>query len=263
MTTTDPSDLAALLTRAATGTVTQPMLTGMGEPGGAVRYGQGRILTWNAATFNNTVAFRGGVLQDLPVLSGPDALTYRPDDTVAIMSWSPNGGATVHWIMGRVIVPGPGRGEEAIEWMTSELGRRIAAAVFASRIKFDIVPDIETYTSAVTFGDLPTVGPTVSEAEVTDAGVMIVFMSANIYLPSAGFAGAYMSVEVDGPSPKIPYFDNSLHLGTLDAKGGGMSIRASSAFIYDNLDTGSYRVRAKYLGEDCEFGDREVIVISL
>jgi hypothetical protein len=261
MSPSKPDDLLPLLTKAAT--QNQPLLSGMGQPGSLTNFGQGRILAWNPSTFENSVAFRGGVLTNLPVMSGPDALTYKPDDIVSIQSSSPNGGAATHWIAGRIIIPGPGKGEEAIAWMTSELGRRIAASVFASRIKFDIVPDIESGAPGASFGDLPTVGPTVSEVDITEAGVMIVFISANMQLPAAGFVGAYMSVEVDGPSPKIPYFDNSLALSTADAKGGGMAIRATSAFIYDNMDTGSYQVRAKYRGTNCTFGDREVFVISL
>lgn len=183
--TTDPADLASLLTRAATSNSNQPLLSGLGQPGGAAHFGQGRILSWNPTTFNNSIAFRGGVLQDLPVLSGPDALTYQPDDIVAIMSWSPNGGATVHWIMGRVIVPGPGKGEETIAWMLSELGKRISAAVFAERIHADIVEPQGSLTTAdvwvetLDFGGSPSSGPTV-QAEITDTGRALVFVAARI-----------------------------------------------------------------------------------
>lgn len=270
MTTTGHSDLAALLTKAATGSATQPMLTGMGEPGGNVKFGEGRILTWNASTFNNTIAFRGGVLSNLPVLSGPDALTYKPDDTVAIMSWSPNGGAVVHWIMGRVITPGPGRGEEAIEWMTSELGRRVAAAVFADRIHADIrefqgsLNTADTWVNTLDFGGSPSSGPEVS-AEITDSGRALVFVSAHISAQEG--ESAYMSFRIDGAT-NPPVGSVSAFLGTPFVDGIFMVVGSVGIGLVEDIPTGIHTFTAAYRASNLSspfgvsFAERMLVVIG-
>lgn len=252
-------DLLPLLTKAAT--QNQPLLSGMGQPGSLTSFGQGRILTWNPSTFENSVAYRGGVLTNLPVMSGPDALTYKADDIVSIQSSSPNGGAATHWIAGRIIIPGPGKGEEAIAWMTSELGRRIAAAVFAERIGVDLIFNSESRTNS-SFGDLATVGPTVSEIDVTDAGQLIVFMSSRMDLAIGGFDQMFMSVDLDGPSPSGPSFNRAVHFGTPDAKGASMSMRAASIHVYEGLNSGSYKITSKYVANGGSFSERLLVSIS-
>lgn len=266
MTTADPADLLALLTRAST-TQVQPMLTGMGEPGGNVRYGQGRILTWSQSTFNNTIAYRGGVLENLPVLSGPDALTYRPNDTVAIMSWSPNGGASVHWIMGRVIVPGPGRGEEAIEWMTTELGRRIAAAVFADRIHADHIDNQgsltteNTWIDSLDFAGSPSPGPSIN-MEITESGRAIVFVGAHIQVLD-GETG-WMTCRVDDePNP----FSGSSTAVVRCPQGivSGLGVASVGISLIEGLDAGIHEFKASYMATDVvnptgiKFSDRIIL----
>lgn len=270
MTTSSPGDLASLLTRAATSSTTQPLLSGMGEPGGAVRYGQGRILTWNASTFNNTIAFRGGVLTDLPVLSGPDALTYRPNDTVAIMSWSPNGGATVHWIMGRVIVPGPGRGEEAVEWMTTELGRRIAASVIADRVHADHI-DLQgslttenTWVDTLDFAGSPSTGPDV-DAEISESGRAIVMVGAHIQVID-GETG-WMTVRVDDePNPFVG--TSSAVVRCPQGIASGLGVASIGIGLIEGLDAGIHNFKASYMATDVTnpfgiaFSDRIILVIG-
>lgn len=256
MTTSNPGDLASLLTHAATAVVSQPLLTGMGEPGGAVRYGQGRILAWNASTFENTVAFRGGVLTNLPVLSGPDALTYRQNDIVAVMSWSPNGGAAVHWIMGRVIVPGVGRGEQAIEWMTSELGRRIAAAVFSERIHADLqifqgtLTTADTWVEVLDFGGSPTSGPVIN-MEITETGRALLFVGANIQA-SDGESGDMTFRMDDDVNP--PIGNVSAHLRSPFDVLSGLGVMSTGVSLVEGISPGIHEFRAIYRASNLNTG---------
>jgi len=257
-------EIATLLTQ----TNQQPLLSGLGEPGGEARYGQGKILSWDPTSFENQIAYRGGVLSNLPVLSGPDALTYRRDDVVSIMSFSPNRGATVYWIMGRVIIPGPGRGAEAIEWMTGELGRRISASVFADRVYFDEVFTSESGAPiAPTFADLATFGPQVTDVEVTEAGKIIVFLGCGFSMPAAGQASGAMSFELDGPSVGVPQYARSVQLGTNGPNAPLLFASYTRHETLDGLQPGQYTVTAKYSsgntnGPDVVFTNRELMVIA-
>lgn len=266
---TDQADWMQYLTRAAT--TNQPLLTGMGSPGGPVSLGQGRILTWNSSTFENTVAYRGGVLQNLPVLSGPDALTYKPDDIVSIMSWSPNGGAASHWIQGRVIYPGPGKGAEAIAWMTSELGRRLAAAVFAERIKTQMI-EIQgslttenTWVNSLSVGGSPSSGPSV-QADISESGKALVFVSSLIQ--NIDGESAYMSFRIDGATnPPIGSVSAFLRSPAID--GDGVGVSSTGIGLVSGLSQGLHTFAAAYRASNVTnpfgvtFSDRIIVVMGL
>lgn len=256
-------DIVSLL---LSGNTPQPLLAGLGEAGGNAQYGQGRILAWDATTFENRIAYRGAEITNMSVLSGPDALTYRQDDVVAVMSFSPNRGATAYWIMGRVIVPGPGRGAEAIEWMTGELGRSIAASVFADRVRFDEVFPSENGATG-TFGDLATFGPQIADIEITEAGKLLVFMACSFAPPAAGFASGFMSFELEGPSPQSAQFATAVDVGFNGPNDGQMFVAMTKHETVDNMLPGIYTVTAKYgsgnvNGPDVFFTNRELMTIA-
>lgn len=76
-------------------------------PSAAVRYGQGKILTWDAETFANKVEWRGVTLTNVPVLAGVSALGYAPGDVVGLLGWAPSsGGIGSWWIIGKLSIPG-------------------------------------------------------------------------------------------------------------------------------------------------------------
>ncbi len=254
-------DILQLITQANT----QPLTNNMGNPSSPSNYGQGQILTWNPATFENQVSYRNGVLTNVPVLSGPDALTYQEGDIVAILSNAPNNGATVYWIGGRIIVPGPGRGAEAIAFLTGELGRAISASVFADRIKDDTVLASENNAPAA-FGDLATVGPTVQEVEVGPAGKLIVFATAQIGTPAAGFTRAFMSYDVIGPTTSLANSLRGMQLGAATAAGGGVDSQFSQVSVLSGLDQGIYTVQARYQTAGATattfYSNRRLITIS-
>lgn len=233
--------------------------------GTGLRYSQGVLVGWDAGTFENSVLWDGVVLQDLPVLSGPDALTYQAGDVVALLGWNPSGGTASWWIMGRVINPGPGAGAAAVDFLTSALASAISAQVFAARVKSDAVATFDTGAPAApNWGNLPSIGPTVTGNEVTEAGEMVVFISGRIDLPIGGFEQAFMSIQVTGPTAVGPSFDRSLHFGESQDQGpGSMNIRATSAQLLTGLVPGTYTVQAKYQGSSAFFRDRELVVIAL
>lgn len=76
-------------------------------PSAAVRYGQGKILTWDPDTFDNTIEFRGVTLFNVPVLSSVQALGFQTGDTVGLLGWAPSsGGMGSWWIIGKLAIPG-------------------------------------------------------------------------------------------------------------------------------------------------------------
>lgn len=201
---------------------------------GAMRQSQGRILTWDPETFENTVDWRGITLTNVPVKSGVDALTYQPGDVVTLVGWAPStGGVGSWWIDGRLVIPGAGRGEQAIAWMTGSLARALAGDLLHS----DLVETAQN-RSSTSFGDLATVGPSVTlEAE----GRALVTVSARVQPNSNNVA--VMSFEVSGASSLAP--------STLRAVGGGavsdaVDISASRTVLVENLNPGSHTFTAKY-----------------
>lgn len=277
---TSAFDLATLLTQSLSGDNRHALNSGMGNPGGNARYGQGQILEWNESTFENVVRFRGADLVNLSVLSGPDALTYRPGDIVAIMSWAPQGGASVFWIMGKVITPGAGRAAEAIEWMTGSLGRAIATAVLADRIKsdYDSASGVRTVAG---FGDLDSPaarGPEVN-AEISQVRRALVFVTARVELPLAQGAGTteqvgIVGVRVSGQSTIAADVLNSKYLRYRNSTTGLVAdiTDRSTAIIElsaaDGLQTGDNTFTVEYSTDasddrsEVTFSERQITVFG-
>ena len=272
--------LAELITTTMTSEARHPLNAGMGNPGGNARYGQGQILEWNESTFENVVRFRGADLVNLSVLSGPDALSYRAGDIVAIMSWSPQGGASVFWIMGKVITPGAGRAAEAIEWMTGSLGRAIASAVLADRV----VPDDDPASGVRTasgFGNLDSPadpGPQVT-VDISNIRRALVFATARIGAPLAVASGTdaqvgIVGVRVSGQSIIAPDITDSLYMRYRSNTAGHVSdvtARATAIIALsaaDGLQSGNNIFTLEYSTDGSDnrgtvtFSERQITVIG-
>lgn len=236
------------------------------------RYGQGTILTWDAETFENTVRFRGTVLQNLPVMAGTDALTFQPGDKVGIMYWAPAGGSGVFWILPRIIVPGSGAAEQAIASMQTDIGRRVAAAVLADRIH-TVVAAGQTRISSGTFGDGTAAGPVVPDVEITEAGKALVIISAMVDsnpLNLSRTGGVRMSFEVSGATNLPPSVLRGLGLmqgvevvGSTGSHSFGGTLAAVEVV---NLNPGTHTFTAKYAsavdGHEVSFSGRSLTVIA-
>lgn len=244
-------------------------------------HGQGVLKSWDPDTFENVVDYNGTELRNLPVRSAVEALTFKPGQTVNLKIWSPSGGSAVVQIDGQTIVPGAGAAEQAIAWMTTTLAEALAAQIFADRISFGSVPSFQSTTSQ-TYTDLSTVGPTIDDIQVSDAGVMIVMVSAQADATIDTSTGqlnefTYMSYDIDDADGVTVRAANDA-----DALVGGFSADPSSgsiaAGVFANatkvvpetgLSAGEYSITAKYkvletLGgsPSATFGDRTLTVIA-
>lgn len=244
-------------------------------PSGAVRYGQGTIKSWDPETFENEVHWRGVPLRNLPILSGVDALTYRPGDTVGLLGWGSGSAAGSWWILGRLVIPGLGRAEESIAFMSTSLAEQISTEVLSARIHSASTPNIGELTGEDEFVDLSPAGPTISDVQI-DTGVAIVSLSCSIggSIPQdtdAGISGL-MSVEVSGATSIAATTTTALvvtdrsNSSPSSARGG--TIRATYTTRIDGLNAGLHTFAAKYSNGDPSalltgFTSRHLVVIAL
>lgn len=221
-------------------------------PTAQMRYASGVIASWNSESFENVVEVRGSLLINLPVLSGPDALTYKAGDVVALVGADQQGarGIASYAILGRFVVPGAGKAAEAIEWMTSELGRAIAAAVFADRIRSDNAPigqihvtaDQEWQDGAFGVGDTPDPGPTV-QVEVSERGSAIIILAADVSSHDA--VTARMGFTTSGATTRSADFSFQkveLRNDSTDFA----SVSATQFVHYEDLNPGLHTFHAQY-----------------
>jgi hypothetical protein len=233
------------------------------QPNRGLHFGQGTILSWNLDTFESEIDFRGVTLRNPGVLSGPDALTYKVGDVVALQGWAPNGGFSSWWIIGRVITPGSGAGAAAIDWMTSALGAQIAAAVFGNRIQFDTVVDNEA-TSSTSYTNLTTVGPTVPDVEVSSTGRALVMLYARLSGQKGGsnISTPHMSYEISGATSTSP---SDLRALQVPSETDGAVHAVTAVFLHSTLNEGLNTFQAKYkMGggqTEARFTQRTLIVI--
>lgn len=239
---------------------------------------QGMIRAFNPDTFANTVNVRGTDLHDLAVsASGIEAQTYRPGDVVIVEKWKPRSGrgSATYSIASRWLEPADGRAEEAIAFMrgglvkalindlveellTSPEGILLAAFVFGDRM---IPAEVETLesTTSTSYGNLATVGPTVSDVEVTDRGKALVFVSANLSTDTGD--GANMSFTVSGATSR-----DAGQTGTLSLVTAGSSIAGSvTKAVPLDLNPGVHTFQAKYRsgsGGIASFNQRVLTVIA-
>lgn len=216
-------------------------------------YGQGVLKAWDPDTFENIVQFRGDDLVNLPVKSSVEALTYRPGDTVILVQWpSSRGGSGSWWIDGRAVIPGTGRGEEAIAFMTTALGSAVARSVIGSSVFFDETIGQGERDVFNTFGDLedalgdPTLGP--ERTFTLDGDKFIAVWGATFNAdsrPGTDVQG-YMSLDIDGPTSVAPTIFGARKFSS--SNDGGAFTDESLAFgrVYDSMTSGEYTVTAKY-----------------
>lgn len=236
-----------------------PLLTGgPQEP----PYGQGLLKAWNPDTFENVVHFRGADLVDLPVKSSVEALTYQAGDTVILARWpSSRGGSSTWWIDGRAVIPGAGRGEDAIAFMTTALGAAVARSVIGNSVFFDIVAAGGGRTAFDTFGDLeqlssPTLGPEVT-FELSGTEFLAIWGCHATATPNTAEehrVEMYMSLDVTGPTNTGP--TATIHSAAQDVSFPDLpntrTITESpvGSRKYTGQTPGSYTATAKYLVVD-------------
>jgi hypothetical protein len=280
-------------------------------PSQAVQYGQGKLLSWDRDTFENEVEWRGVTLSNLPVLAGPDALTFAAGDTVGLLGWDAGGKhGTGSWcILGRLILPGSGVAEQRVDFLRQEFvsqiiddlvvelldspagrtlidgivedllvspaGQELAAFVLSSRIHSattDTSPP-ET-TQSTSYGNLSTVGPTVSGVDISESGRALVLVGGDVrYEQVEGGSGrAHMSFEVSGATSFLPANARSreqfvrLSLGSsVGSVISDVGSTSSAAILLDNLNSGTHTFQAKYRSSDggfASFRRRNLTIIA-
>lgn len=236
------------------------------EPG--LQFSQGVVLEWNPETFENKVEWKKITLTNVPVLSGPDALTYQAGDVLALLGWNPGGGLGSWWIIGRVITPGAGAGAKAIDWMTSSLGAALAKSVLAAGIQIDTnVRQSSTTTENVwldlDFAGSPDPGPSV-EVEIGPSGKCLVICSARIQV--AEFGTALMSFEGTGPENFSAGFYGSVFHSVDLAASEWSRPTCTSSMLIQGVAPGVYTLMTKYqvsnlTGIGINFTQRVIVAI--
>lgn len=220
---------------------------------GAMRHGTGTLLSFNPDTFDNSVEFRGVVLRNLPVLSGTDALSWRPGDVVALDRWDATGrqGAASYAIKGRYIVPGTGASERAVAFLRGELARQITLEVFGAAIHAQ-GENVVSIVDSLAWGDPSTgpAGPEITNIDIGATGRCLVFISVqfrNLFIDVDGSGEIQMSVEVSGATSRAAGAEGVLSQGrsfgsaNFEPSGG-----VGRAFLVDGLNPGSHTFATKF-----------------
>lgn len=253
-------------------------------------YGQGILAAWDPETFSNQVAYRGTTLTNLPVLPGVDALSWQPGDVVLLMRWTPSGGGlSSYWLAGRPVIPGAGRAEQAIAFMSSNLvsalldefvsqlltspaGQTLMRAAITNGIRAS-VNNGQTTTSSTTFGDGTNAGPEVTDVVVSDLGLCLVLWGASIDAGpvASGQVAGHMGIQVSGATSIAATTSRSASVGqAVTVTGGGtLSHRAQARVMAADvltLDPGTHTITGRYAsgvaGVNAAFTNRVIIAIA-
>lgn len=219
-------------------------------PTATMRYASGVIVSWDIGSFENVIEVRGSLLVNLPVLSGTDALTYKSGDVVSLIGADQQGtrGVASYAILGKFIVPGAGKAEEAIEWMTSELGRAIAAAVLADRVESDTKSNQVTTPGTATWQDgnfsgSPDPGPTV-DIEISERGAAIII--ANAFIQGQNGAVGRMGFETSGATTRDASWAKSADFSIQDAPPDHVGASVTGVTHFTDLAPGLHKFEAKF-----------------
>lgn len=228
------------------------------NPGPAVGFRQGVIVTWDQATAENTVRVGNTLLTNLPILNTSEAALLEPGAVVGILTAGRTWG-----ILGRFTIPG-----------TPEA----ASALSAVRTASADVAATETYSSS-SFGDLATAGPEVSTIVGASGRVLVTLSATMEYEAVRGFglnsAGAMMSFEMSGANILAPFSTravrgrieySSAQVPTFDTDLTGV-LDASKVLLLDGLDPGLTTFTAKYAiygaGAPVSFANRVITVQAI
>src|SRR5690554_1303503 len=249
----------------------QPLLTwrpgdpgprpGFGGRGEDLRYMQGTVVAWDPDTAENVVRIRGTDHTNVPLIDlGIGQRSIQAGDQVAIMSWSPNGGTAAYFIMGRLVVPGTtaaARSADALSTMASDVtqqlltspaGQDLAAFVIGQRMRSADVftPGTRNNTS---YGNLTGggTGPVVPDVPISEAGIAIVALTAQVQVQDNAGRSGYMSVEVSGAS-SVAANDGWAMIADIGGTTGGQNIspRTTAIHRFTGLNPGNHTFTGRY-----------------
>lgn len=216
--------------------------------GGDLVHYQGEIVSWDEASAVNAVKVNGAIVSNLRVIRGGIGLAYQPGDTVLIekrmSQW---------YILGNVGAPGAGA---------------------ANQIKSQTVATSQS-TNSTSYGDLGTVGPTVTIYIGSSRRCLLLFSANVVSLANAGtptliYIGGTAAVQVSGAStlaPGTPYCGGQVWYATASAPTGFQMVSSQVALLTaaDGLNQGSNTFTLKYraiaANPGATFIDRNLTVI--
>lgn len=212
-------------------------------------YRKGTILTWNPNDATNTVQVDGAVFTNLPILNTDEALLLGSGSTVAIIDLG-----TTWAILGRLTIPG-----------TAD-----AATALATLQTFSQMVDVFETTTSGTYGDLATVGPTVT-VPIGKSGRCMVMLSVRVGWSAQNAGGGKCCTVLSGANTQAAS-DTAYPVAShfLSLSGGATStsfVRTGTQHLFSGLNPGSTTFTVKYAattaGNQCDFTTRELFVIPL
>jgi hypothetical protein len=256
------------------------------EPSPGMRYGQGKVLAWDQATFSNRILWRDVVLEDLPVVAGTTGLTVVPGDDVVLLGADAGGdhGVTQWWVQGPLVEPGTTAAERQVEFLRGSLaksivddlveallispaGQTLAAFAFASRVRAaEVASSVGINSGTYVTG---TGGPAVTDVPVSSSGLALVGIQAQISIiasPSQTNT-AYISYRVTGATSRSATDANAKRtdIGDTDAAAiTNVTDQSMSWSIQSGLNEGLHDFEAMYRNNFAgSFINRRIIVIAL
>lgn len=245
--------------------------------GQGLRYGQGRIITWNTETFENQVEWLGVTLTNLPIMAGVDALAFRANDIVGLLGWAPGAGAGSWWILGKIIIPGSAAAEQSIEFLRSGVAQQIARQVLAAAMFSNSVPLSEGSVTDPGSTYVAADGPILSNIEISDSGTCLVLITSRINVqinqPLGVSASGWMSFRITGATTREPSDEESLNTDIFGPAADviASTIGATRLVLVEGLNPGVHTIEARYRSEGVDpvpqhavnFTSRNLTVMAL
>lgn len=229
------------------------------SPSLEMRYRQGRVLTFDQVTLENTVDVGGTTMTNLPLLGVGESTLLAPGAIVGITSVQSLRGTATWAILGRMVEPNTADAFNAISLLSSWVS---AASI-----------QTQETTNNTSYTDLTTPGPTVT-VTVRHTGRILIMLSSQIQFIDADpldGAGGRVTVEMSGA--------NTLSAATAEGPiritnflahnlGGSDTLQGTytQTVLYEGLNPGPTTITMKYaanVAENTDFGRRTLTVISL
>jgi hypothetical protein len=228
----------------------------------AMTYRQGRLLTFNPVTLENTVLVGGSTLTNLPLLGVAEAASLGAGSIVGVVCVASDGGQT--WaIIGRFVTPNTPDATDAL----TQVGQGIVTGFVAATES----------TTSVPFTDLATVGPAAT-VSIRTSGKALVFLGATIAVgggvggaAAGALWGAFVNFAAAGANTIAAGTPGGLGYSMAGVAGGGPTTEFSIARMLplSGLNPGPTTFTAKYAigvgnpGETASFRNRSIAVFAL
>lgn len=232
------------------------------SPSLEMRYRQGRIITFDQITLENTVDVGGTVMSNLPLLGVGEATLLVPGSIVGITAVQSLRGTATWAILGRMVEPNSADAQDAI-------------SLLSSWITTSAIQTQET-SSTNSYVDLATFGPSVT-VTVRETGRILLVLTCQIQWIDADPAdgrGGEVTVEMSGANTmSTATAEGPIRLTNFNGVNAGTSASLqgtyTQAVVVEGLNSGSTTITMKYKARPAgeasgvDFGRRSITVITL